>query len=150
VRLSVGGVSACYQSRILWGIAWVRTRSILIIKILYNRNGLKNDRKPIQWLGDSRDRLRKFPHAARRDIGYQLSLIQVGRPATDWKPIPLVGPGVVEIRVHAENEYRVFYLAKFEEAIYVLHVFAKKTRKHSPLDVELGKKRYRELLERQR
>jgi phage-related protein len=111
---------------------------------------LKNVRKPIQWLGDSRDRLRRFPHAARRDIGYQLSLIQAGRPATDWKPIPLVGPGVVEIRVHAENEYRVFYLAKFEEAIYVLHVFAKKTQKASPLDVELGKKRYRELLERRK
>ena len=64
--------------------------------------------------------------------------------------MPLVGPGVVEIRVHAENEYRVFYLAKFEEAIYVLHVFAKKTQKASSLDVELGKKRYRELLERRK
>ena len=77
-------------------------------------------------------------------------MIQAGRPATDWKPIPLVGPGVVEIRVHAENEYRVFYLAKFEEAIYVLHVFTKKTQKTSSLDVELGKKRYRELLERRK
>jgi phage-related protein len=111
---------------------------------------LKNDWKTIQWLGDSRDRLRKFPHDARRDIGYQLSLIQAGRPATDWKPMPLVGPGVVEIRVHAENEYRGFYLAKFEEAIYVLYVFAKKTQKTSSLDVELGKKRYRELLERRK
>jgi len=111
---------------------------------------LKNDRKTIQWLGDSRDRLRKFPQAARRDIGYQLSLIQAGHSATDWKPMPLVGPGVVEIRVHAENEYRVFYLAKFEEAIYVLHVFAKKTQKTSSLEVELGKKRYRELLERRK
>lgn len=36
------------------------------------------------WLGDSRDRLRRFPDAARRDAGYQLSLIQAGRPAKDW------------------------------------------------------------------
>jgi phage-related protein len=109
-----------------------------------------NGDKPIQWLGDSRDRLRRFPQAARREIGYQLSLIQAGRSATDWKPIPLVGPGVIEIRVHAEAEFRVFYVAKFEDAVYVLHVFAKKTRKASSLDVELGKKRYRELLERRK
>jgi phage-related protein len=48
--------------------------------------------------------------------------------------------GTIEIRVHAGGEYRVFYVAKFEDAIYVLHGFAKKTRKTSPLDVELGKK----------
>lgn len=58
-----------------------------------------------------------------------------------------LGPGVVEIRTHVEKEYRVFYVAKFAEAIYVLHVFIKKTRKTSSLDIELGKKRYRELLE---
>ena len=104
--------------------------------------------KPIEWLGDSRDRLRRFPPAARREIGYQLSLVQAGRSAADWKPMPVVGSGVVEIRVHAEGEYRVFYVAKIEDAVYVLHVFAKKTRKTSPLDLELGKKRYRELLGR--
>jgi len=70
--------------------------------------------------------------------------------ALDWKAMPLVGTGVIEIRVHAEGEYRVFYVAKFEEAVYVLHVFAKKTRKASSLDLELGKKRYRELLERRK
>jgi phage-related protein len=106
--------------------------------------------KPIQWMGDSRDRLRRFPEAARREIGYQLSLVQAGRSPSDWKPMPLVGAGVVEIRVHAEGEYRVFYVAKFGDAVYVLHVFAKKTRKASSLDVELGRKRYRELLERRK
>jgi phage-related protein len=111
---------------------------------------VRNGGKPIQWIGDSRDRLRRFPQAARREIGYQLTLIQSGRLALDWKPMPLVGTGVIEIRVHAEGEYRVFYVAKFEEAVYVLHVFAKKTRKASSLDLELGKKRYRELLERRK
>jgi phage-related protein len=111
---------------------------------------VRNGAKAIEWLGDSRDRLRRFPQAARREIGYQLSLIQAGRPAIDCRPIPLVGAGVVEIRVHAEGEYRVFYVAKFEDAVYVLHVFAKKTRKTSSFDVELAKKRYRELLERRK
>jgi len=64
--------------------------------------------------------------------------------------MPLVGAGVVEIRVHADDEYRVFYVAKFEDAVYVLHVFAKKTRKRSPLDIELGRKRDREPLERRK
>jgi phage-related protein len=56
----------------------------------------------------------------------------------------------MEIRVHADGEHRVFYVAKFDEAVYVLHAFAKKTRKTSPLDIELGKKRYRDLLERRK
>ena len=64
--------------------------------------------------------------------------------------MPIIGSGVIEIRVHAEGEYRVFYLAKFEDAVYVLHVFARKTRKASSLDRELGNKRYRELLERRK
>lgn len=64
--------------------------------------------------------------------------------------MPVVGAGVVEIRVHSDGEYRVFYVAKFDDAVYVLHVFAKKTRKTSSLDIELGKKRYRELAERRK
>jgi phage-related protein len=76
--------------------------------------------------------------------------VKAGRSATDWKPIPLVSSGVMEIRVHADGEYRVFYVAKFEDAVYFLRVFAKKTWKASSLDVELGNKRYRELLEKRK
>ena len=57
----------------------------------------------------------------------------------------VVGSGVIEIRVHAEGEFRVFYVAKFDEAVYVLHVFVKKTRKTSLFDIELGRKRYVDL-----
>jgi phage-related protein len=73
------------------------------------------------------------------DVGHQLNSVQAGRPAKDWKPMPLFGPGVIEIRVRLESEYRVFYLAKFEEAVYVLHAFVKKTQKSSSLDIELGR-----------
>jgi phage-related protein len=111
---------------------------------------VRSDAKPVEWLGDSRDRLRRFPPAARREMGYELSLVQAGRLPTDWKPTPSVGSGVIEIRVHADGEYRVFYVAKFEDAVYVLHAFVKKTRKTSALDVELARRRYRELLERQK
>jgi phage-related protein len=64
--------------------------------------------------------------------------------------MPLVGTGVIEVRIHLESEYRVFYLAKFEEAVYVLHAFVKKSQKSSSLDIALGRKRYRELLERRK
>jgi len=64
--------------------------------------------------------------------------------------MPVVGAGVVEIRAHVDGEHRVLYVAKFEDAVYVLHAFGKKTRKTPALDVELARKRYRELLERRK
>jgi phage-related protein len=45
------------------------------------------------------------------------------------------------------NEYRVFYVARFAEAVYVLHCFVKKTRATAKADVELGRKRYAAMLE---
>ncbi len=59
-----------------------------------------------------------------------------------------IGPGVQEIRVRdAGSAFRVIYVARFEEAIYVLHAFQKKTQKTAPLDIELARQRYRGLLE---
>ncbi len=52
-----------------------------------------------------------------------------------------VGPGVVEIRVRIGGAFRLMYIAKFAEAVYVLHVFQKKTQKTSPLDLALAKAR---------
>lgn len=56
-----------------------------------------------------------------------------------------MGLGVKEIRIHTGNEYRVVYVAKFAEAIYVLHAFIKKTQQTAKRDVDLAEKRYREL-----
>lgn len=60
--------------------------------------------------------------------------------------MPSIGPGVKEIRVHAENEYRVLYMAKFDEAVYVLHAFVKKKQQTARQDVELASNRYRALV----
>lgn len=65
----------------------------------------------------------------------------------DWKPMSAAGAGVVEIRVHAGGEYRVFYVAKFKDAVHGLHAFVKKTQKSRRADIELAAKRYREALE---
>jgi phage-related protein len=57
-----------------------------------------------------------------------------------------VGGGVQEIRVHTELEHRVLYIAKFEEAVYVLHAFEKKSRKTPKADLKLARSRLDELV----
>ena len=59
-----------------------------------------------------------------------------------------VGPGVREIRIHTELTHRVFYLATFEEAVYVLHAFEKRTRKTPLHELTLARDRYRALLKK--
>ena len=104
--------------------------------------------KPLVWLGSARRDVRAFPADARRRSGFQLRKVQQGLDPDDWKPMTGVGPGVREIRIQAELVHRVFYLATFEEAVYVLHAFEKKTRKTPPHDVTLARDRYRALLKK--
>lgn len=106
--------------------------------------------KPIAWIDDSLERLRQFPPAARNDAGYQLEQVQRGAEPTDWKPMPSIGLGVNEIRVRAGGAFRVLYVAKFAEAIYVLHAFQKKSAKASRVEVELARRRYRAIVARRR
>ncbi|TKB94115.1 MAG: type II toxin-antitoxin system RelE/ParE family toxin [Nitrospira sp.] len=98
--------------------------------------------KVILWLGSSRQDLQAFPPDARRLAGFQLRQIQEGVEPFDWKPMSTIGPGVREIRVHTALEHRVCYIAKFGEAIYVLHAFEKRTRKTSQRDLDLARQRY--------
>jgi phage-related protein len=103
--------------------------------------------KPLVWLGSSRIDVRTFPALVRRLTGFQLRRTQQGLDPDDWKPMPSVGPGVREIRIHTEGAYRVFYVAAFEEAIYVLHSFEKKTRKTAARHLEIGRQRFRALVQ---
>ena len=65
-----------------------------------------------------------------------------------WRPFPEVGPGANEIRIDcADGWFRVMYVAKFEEAVYVLHSFQKKTRKTNRGDVEIARTRYRAVVQ---
>ena len=100
------------------------------------------------WLGSSLDDLRAFPDDARRAAGYQLGRVQQGLMPSDWKPMTTVGPGVFEIRVHTAVEHRVFYVAKYEAAIYVLHAFEKRTRHTPQAEIVLARKRLADLLHR--
>ncbi|HXK06786.1 MAG TPA: type II toxin-antitoxin system RelE/ParE family toxin [Verrucomicrobiae bacterium] len=102
--------------------------------------------RPVVWHGDSLARIRAFPAAARRDVGYEVRRVQLGKDPRDWKPMSSVGAGAMEIRVRAGGEYRVFYVAKFREAVHVLHAFAKKSQKTKQPDIELAARRYRALV----
>jgi phage-related protein len=102
--------------------------------------------KPIVWVGDSLVRVRAFPADAKRELGYQLERAQDEREPADWKPMPSVGAGVNEIRARIGGAYRVIYVAKFREAIYVLHAFQKKSSKTARRDIELAQERFRRLI----
>lgn len=86
--------------------------------------------KPVVFRGGALETLLAFPVSAGREAGHQLG--KAGR----------------EIRIHdASGAFRVLYVARFPEAIYVLHCFQKQTRRTSRTDVDLAARRYRDLME---
>jgi len=98
-------------------------------------------------MGSSYDDLIAFDADARRRAGFQLGKIQAGLDPDHWKPFDGIGAGTREIRIRESNGiYRVMYVAKFEEAIYVLHCFQKKTQATSTKDKEIAKARYAAIL----
>ena len=100
--------------------------------------------KPVRFVGSAKDDLAAFPKSVRTRAGHELFMVQVGRDPDNWKPMSSVGPGACEIRVRdPSGAYRVIYVAKFADAVYVLHAFQKKTRKTARADLELAMQRYR-------
>lgn len=107
--------------------------------------------KPVRFMGDSLKRLRAFPESARHDVGYQIWRVQLGESPEDFKPMPTIGLGVEEIRVRdVTGAYRVIYTARLADAVYVLHVFQKKTRATSRADIELAARRFKVLVRTRR
>ena len=102
--------------------------------------------KAIDWRGTSLNAVRRFTEDGRKQAGYQLYRVQSGLEPEEWKPMTIVGAGVREIRVHTKNEFRIIYVATFEEAVYVLHAFQKKTRKTSKHDLEVARLRFKLLV----
>lgn len=101
--------------------------------------------KPLIFLGSSLDDLCNFPDEARKAAGFELRFVQGGVEPSDWKPMANIGRGVKEIRIHVLGEWRIIYVAKFEDAVYVLHSFQKKTQKTSQHDIELARKRFKQI-----
>jgi len=100
--------------------------------------------KPIEFLGTSQKDLREMPADVRHVLGTELMTIQFGGEPSHFKPMPEVGAGTYEIRYRdrANGAFRVMYVAKFANAVYVLHAFQKKTQKTAQYDIQLAAKRY--------
>lgn len=107
--------------------------------------------KQIRFIGTSREDLcdkSVFPDDVRVKAGKELWEVQCGKDPAHWKPFKEVGSGAKEIIIDmAGGWFRVMYVAKFDEAVYVLHAFRKKTNQTSKQDKEITKKRYQEVVE---
>ncbi|MFC5387164.1 type II toxin-antitoxin system RelE/ParE family toxin [Aquamicrobium segne] len=102
--------------------------------------------KQLEFLGDSLEQLRDFPETARKEAGVQLHKVQQGIEPSDWKPMTSVGQGVREIRIRDEaGIFRVLYIAKIEDTVYVLHAFQKKTQQTAKRDLDLAATRLRQI-----
>ena len=109
------------------------------------------DEKEIRWVGSSYTDLLAFPKRPRREAGFQLGRVQAGLEPTDWKPFDEVGAGTREVRISdTKGMFRVMYVAKFEEAVYVLHCFQKKMQATSKLDRDVAAARYRAVVNMRR
>jgi phage-related protein len=87
-------------------------------------------RKPLEWVGTSKEDLLEFPLEVKKMIGHSLHLAQTGEDDLDSKPLKGFGSANVReiIKNSHEGTYRSVYTVKFKEFIYVLHVFKKKSK----------------------
>jgi len=96
----------------------------------------------IAWEGDSKEILHSFPDRVRQNLGFQLWQLQQGERPTDYRSLSSVGAGVFELRDQDERGwYRVVYLSRLRDVIYVLHCFEKKSREMPRKDFEKAKGR---------
>ena len=105
------------------------------------------DERPLEWIGSSYKDLMQLPAGVRRFFGFALNAAQHGEQHAAAKVLKgFGGAGVLEL---VENDvggtYRAVYTVRFEEAVFVLHCFQKKTNQTSQSDIDLAKKRLSEL-----
>jgi len=92
--------------------------------------------------------LRDFPEAVRRELGQAIFELQKGNQLSMpfAKPMPTVDTGVEELRVKdASGAFRIFYFTRLSDRVLIFHAFQKKTQKTPKHEIELGRKRFKEL-----
>jgi phage-related protein len=111
---------------------------------------MRSEPKPLHFVGSSRRDLRGFPTKARQAAGQELRRVQWDKLPLDCKPMNGVGPGVSEIRVRSSDggtvQHRVLYVARFDEAVYVLHAFEKKSQETPHYQLDVAAARYKQML----
>jgi phage-related protein len=106
----------------------------------------------LNWVGDAREAVSAFPHEIKTVLGFSLRRIQQGlSPKCDSRRMESIGQGVWELKASDERTwYRVIYLTRIGNAIYVLHAFEKSSRKTDRRDLEIAKARFRQIQEQLR
>jgi phage-related protein len=99
--------------------------------------------KTLTFIGSSLQDLADFPEAVKREAGFELWQVQLGLMPSDFKPMPTVGSGAYEVRIKMQGQWRVIYVAKQADAVYVLHCFHKTTPKTAKSDIDLAAARYK-------
>jgi phage-related protein len=86
--------------------------------------------KPLEWIASSYKDLLALPAEVRQRFGFALSLTQLGDRHEKTRILKgFGGAGVLEIvEDHIGDTYRAVYTVKFEEAVFVLHCFQKKSK----------------------
>lgn len=111
-------------------------------------NRLLRPARPLRWVGSSSKDLKGFPKQIRAAFGFGLHLAQTGQHPPNAKPLKGFGSGVVELLEDFDGDtYRAAYVVRFEQAVYVLHIFKKKSKRGSATpqpDIELIKRRLRD------
>lgn len=101
--------------------------------------------KPLHWVGSSKSDFLEFPAAVKDDMRNALGIAQFGGTAPSAKPWKGLGPGALEVvESHDGNAYRAVYMVRFDDAVYVLHAFQKKSPsgvRTDRRDVELIRRR---------
>ncbi len=129
---------------------------VLLDSLCHNKHTMgmstKEANKPVVWLGNSLDELRKFPDEVQDEMGYALYQAQINKKHPSAKPLKgFKGAGVLEIVENFDGDtYRTVYTVKLAGVVYVLHAFQKKSKKGiaTPTkDIELIKKRLKLAIE---
>ncbi len=107
-------------------------------------------RASVSWVGDSHEVLKSWPKAMRLDFGNSLREMQEGRPARlDVRPMQSIGRGVFELKDSDERTwYRLVYLARIEDTIYVLDCFEKDTARTERKDLNTARTRFSQVKQR--
>ena len=108
------------------------------------------EKEVIWWPEKLKEEIKQdWSESARKDVGFELGRVQQGLDPDHYRPMPSIGTGVREIKVQDEDksQYRLIYTAKFREGIYAFHIITKKTTEQtSPADIQIAKKRLREII----
>src|ERR1700686_2863828 len=107
--------------------------------------------RAVRFMGDSREMLRELPDEVKSEIGFALERVQQGKMPVNAKPLKGMAPGVLEIVSDFKGDrFRAVYTVRFPRAIYVLHVFQKKSKRGIATpkrEIDLVKRRLAQVVE---